>query len=155
MQPPWITHTTFKVNPISSQKMSGVCVCVCVQAGGGGESGWAAGRIKSNRTRPESVQEGSDSRRMGKRRAAHRLCNIAEGKGEARKGFGLHAWWGVLLCFAPLFLPLLLLLRVSISLSLSLSLSHNPKRMTLSSRAGEIISFTLAKRGRDQIPKAF
>lgn len=149
MQPPWITHTTVKVNPISSQKTSGVCVCACVQRGGG-ESGWAvAGRIKSNRTRPESVQEGSNSRRMGKGELL--TAFVTSRRGGGRRAFRLYAWWGVLLCFAP---SSSLFFSFSASL-ISFSLSHNPKRMTLSSRAGEIISFTLAKRGRDQIPRAF
>lgn len=152
MQPPWITHTTFKVNPISSQKTSGVCVCVrvsaCVQRGGG-ESGWAAGRIKSNRTRPESVQEGSDSRRMGK--AEQLTAFVTSRRGRGRQGRDSNYTPDEVSLSASLPLPPF----SSPSPCLYFSLSHDPKRMTLSSRAGEIISFTLAKRGRDQIPKAF
>lgn len=149
MQPPWITHTTFKVNPISSQKMPGVCVVrVCAQRGGG-ESGWAAGRIKSNRTRPEIVQEGSDNKRMGKGEQLTAFVTSRRGRGRRERDSNYtpdEVSFSALLSSSLFF---------SFSVSLFLSLSHNPKRMTLSSRAGEIISFTLAKRGRDQISKAF
>lgn len=132
----------------------------------------AAGRIKSNQTRPENcVQEGSDRRRMGKGEPLTAF-ETSRKKGGGREGVVVEGYWegrrgwqgkrstrasvpsstndGVPLAFfsPPLFYFVLAFAFALRCLSFPF-LPPSQSQTVDSSRAGEIISFTLAKGGRD------